>query len=128
VRTVLAPVALGLALGWTLLPTAAQAKDRSVTFCLEDGEGGSARRGHVLVWSDELEIARDAENAFKIDDTGCVEVESLRWNDVDFPLKAWMSLNYEVQAPGYYQVPGTHRIKKKKKRNTKVIMLERKQG
>lgn len=115
-----------LLLALLLIPAAAQAKDRTVTFCLEDGEGGSPKRAHVLVWSTELEIQKDAENAFKVDETGCVEVPALQWNGVAFPLKAWMSVDYEVVAPGFYDVPGIFRISKKKRDNTKVILLERK--
>jgi len=117
-----------LLLALLLVPAAAQAKDRTITFCLEDGAGGSPKRGHVLVWSSELEIAKDAENAFKIDSTGCVEIASLQWNGVAFPLKAWMSVDYEVVAPGFYDVPGVLRISKKKRDNEKVILLERKTG
>ena len=45
-----------------------------------------------------------------------------------FPLKAWMSVDYEVVAPGFYDVPGVLRISKKKRDNEKVILLERKTG
>lgn len=118
---------LFLLLAGLVASVSAHAKDRPVTFCLEDGEGGHAKRGMVLVWSDELEIVRDAENAFKIGSDGCVEISQLRWNNVDFTLTAWVSLNYEARAPGFYHSPGSVRISKKKKRNTKVLMMERKQ-
>lgn len=111
-----------------LLALPAAAKDRPLTFCIEDGEGGVAQRAIVFVWSEELDIARDAQNAFKVGKDGCVEIEALSWNGVTMPITAWMSLNYEVQAKGFYDVPGTLRVDKRKKRNTKTVMLEKKVG
>lgn len=113
------------ALAW---PAVGHAKDRPLTFCLEDGEGGSPKRGMVTLWSEKLGIERDAENAFKVDREGCVEVTSLAWNGARFPLQAWLSVTYEATAPGFYPVTGTVQIAKKKRRNTKIVLMERKLG
>lgn len=108
------------------MPATALAGDRPVTFCLADGEGGHAERGRIHVWSEQLEIPRDNENAFKTDETGCVEIPALQWNGVPFPLKAWVTIDYEATAPGFYPAKGSVRIDKKKKANTRSVMMERK--